>query len=99
MYSRPGDPTMQKFRHFLSRLGNSILIDLIEIPFKIIYWAIIIFLVILKFVSGFFMWGGLIMGLLVWTGNASWEENWIYILIGIVAFIARYLSGKIMKAT
>lgn len=90
---------MQKIKHFLSKLGKSILIDLIEIPFKIIFWAIILFFNILKFVSGILIFGGLIMGLNVWTGKATWEENRMYILIGVVAFVARYLTSKIMKAT
>lgn len=90
---------MQKLKHFLSRLGNAILNDLIGLTVKILAIAVGIALAILKFVTGFLMWGGLILGVLVWTGNVTWEENRVYIILGIIAFIARYLSSKIMKTS
>ena len=89
---------MEKLKRFLSRLGNAILNDLMGIPLKIATLAFAIFIVLLKFVSGFFMWGGLILGFLALTGHVTWEENWAYILVGLIALVARYLSNKIIKA-
>lgn len=90
--------TMKLIKQILKIIFYPFIEALLIIPPKILKMALTVFLGLLYIASIYYSFMAVVITYMVWSGQADLNEYWGYILLGIVAFIARYWSKRIASS-